>query len=254
MNIELLKKIRDITSISIIECKKALEKNNFNLEKSIIYLKKKKYNIKKKSKEGIIFGKIKNNKAIIIQINCTTDFTIKNKKIKKFANKIINYSLTKENISIKNIDNIFKKKKNYLISKFKENIVIKKICYLKGKYLIKYVHNNNKIGTLLKVNTKKKNINYKKIKKIAMHIAAMNPKFIYKHQIPLSTIKKYRKNIILCLKKKENKKKIIKKKLKEKINNIVLLKQKFIFNNKISINTYIKKNYIKIINFCRLQI
>ncbi len=254
MNIKLLKKIRDITSISIIECKKALEKNNFNLEKSIIYLKKKKNNIKKKSKEGGIFAKIKNNTAVMIQINCETDFTIKNKKIKDFANKIINYSLINKYISIENINNIFKEKKNYLISKFKENIIIKKICYIKGKYLVKYIHNNNKIGTLLKINTEKNNINYKKIKKIAMHIAAMNPKYIYKHQIPLSIIKKYRKNIILCSEKIKNKKKIIKQKLKEIINNIVLLKQKFIFDNKISINTYIKKNYIKIINFYRFKI
>ncbi len=253
MNIKILKKIRKITSISIIECKKALEKNNFNLEKSIIYLKRKKNKIKKKTKEGNIFCKIKNKKAAMIQINCETDFTIKNKEIKNLANKIINYIIQNKYISIKNITNVFSKKINYLISKFKENITISKICYMEGKYLIKYIHNNNKIGTLLKINTKKKNINYKKIRKIAMHITAMNPKFISKNEIPLSFVKKYILNTNFNLKNKINKKKI-KEKIKEKINNIILLKQKFIFNNKISIDKYIKKNKIQIINFYRFKI
>ncbi len=252
MNIKILKKIRKITSISIIECKKALEKNNFNLEKSIIYLKKKKINKNKKTKEGGIFGKIKKNKGIIIKINCETDFTIKNKKITNFIKKIINYSLKNNYITTKKINNIFKKKIKYLILKFKENIIIKKIYYIKGKYLCKYIHNNNKIGTLLKIKTKNKNINYKKIKKIAMHITAMKPKYISKKNIPYNTVKKYIKIISLTSEKKN--KKIIRKKIKEKLNSITLLKQKFIFNNKKLVSNYIKKNNIKIINFHILKI
>ncbi len=252
MNIKILKKIRKITSVSIKECLQALKKNNFNLEKSIIYLKKKKLHKNKKPKQGGIFGKIKNNKGIIIKINCETDFAIKNKKIINFAKKIINYSLKNKCTSIEKINNVFKKKRKYLILKFKENIIIKKIHCIKGKYLCKYIHNNNKIGTILKIKLKNKHINFKKIKKIAMHIAAMNPKYIDKSDISYNTAKKYIKNIILISKQKN--KKIIKKKIKEKINNLILLKQKFIFNNKKSISDYIKKNNIKIINFYRLQI
>ncbi len=248
MNIKLLKKIRKITSISIEKCQKALKKNNFDLEKSIIYLKKKIYIKKRKTKEGGIFGKVKNNKAILLQINCETDFTIKNIKIKKFIKKIINFYFKNKNIYKKDILNYFEKKKKIIISKFKENIVIKKICIMKGKYLTKYIHINNKIGTLLQIDTKNKNINNKKIKKIAMHITAMNPKFINK--IPYSFIKKYIKKEKIILNNKKN----IKKILKNKINNIFLKKQKFIFNNKISVNKYLTKNNIKIINFCRFKI
>ncbi len=254
MDIKILKKIRKITSISIEKCKKALEKNNFNLEKSIIYLKKKINKKKSLVKEGGIFGKIKNNKGIMIQINCETDFTIRNIEIKKFVKEIINYSLKKNDVSIKNINNIFNKKRNYLISKFNENIEIKRIYFIKGKFLSQYIHINNKIGTTLKIKTNKFNINNKKIKKIAMHITAMNPKYINKNEVPLSKIRKYRQNIIYNLNLIKNKNKIIKKKLKEKINNILLLKQKFIFNNKISIKEYINKNNIKITNFCRFKI
>ncbi len=254
MNIKLIKKIRKITSISIDKCKKALEKNNYNLNKSIIYLKKKKNKIKKLIKEGNIYGKIKNNKAIMIQINCETDFTIKHIEIKKLVNKIINYSFKKNYKSINKIKKKFKKKINYLISKFNENIEIKKFLFIKGKFLTQYIHNNNKIGTILKIKTNKLNINKEKIKKIAMHITAMNPKFINKKKIPLSKIKKYRQNIIFNLNSKNIKNNIIKIKLIEKINNVSLLEQKFIFNNKISVKEYINKNKITIINFWRFQI
>ncbi len=250
MNIKLIKKIRNITSISIEKCKKALEKNNFDLKKSIIYLKKNIYIKKKNPKEGGIFSKIKNNKAIIIQINCETDFTIKNIEIKFFIKKIMNYYLNNKNISKKNILNYFEKKKIFLISKFNENIEIKNICIMKGKYLTKYIHTNNRMGSLLKLKLKKKEINLKKFKKIAMHIVAMNPKFINKKKIPLNFIKKYIKKINLYINNKKNRKKILNK----KINNICLLNQKFIFNDKISVKKYLKKNNIKVINFCNFKI
>ncbi len=249
MNIKLIKKIRNITSISIEKCKKALEKNNFDLKKSIIYLKKKIYTKNKNPKEVGIFSKIKNNKAIMIQINCETDFTIKNIEIKNFIKKIINYYLNNKNIYKKDIINYFNKKKNFLMSKFNENIEIKQICLMKGKYLIKYIH-NNKIGSLIKLKLKKKKINSKKLKRIAMHIVAMNPKFINKKKIPYNFIKKYIKEINLYIDNKKKKKEILNK----KIDKICLLNQNFIFNDKISVKKYLKKNNIKIINFCNFKI
>lgn len=247
--IEIIKKIRKITNISILLCKKALEKNNFNIKKTLLYLKN--INIKRKNipKEGIIINKIKNNKAIMIKINCETDFTSRNKEFELFCKKILNFCFKKKNISLKDINKNFYLKKKYLISKFKENIIIKKICILKNKNLYNYLH-NKRIGTILKYKNYSNKNKLKKIKKISMHITAMNPKYINLKEIKKKTINKEKKKISILIKNKNK----LNKKLLEKLKNKCLLNQKFIFNNKLSIKEYLKKNKIKIKKFYRFEI
>ncbi len=248
--IELIKKIRKITNISIQLCKKILEKNKFNIEKSLISLKKIKIKKKNKTKEGIILNKIKNNIAIMLKINCETDFTSKNKEFQLFANKIINFCFNNNNnINLKIINNKFKYKKNYLISKFNENINIKNICYIKNKYLYKYLH-NKKIGTILKYNIINKKNNLNKIKKISMHITAMNPKYISYKNIKKNIIKKEKNKLSIYIKNKNK----LKKKLINKLKIKCLEEQKFIFNDKLLVKNYLKKNNIKIIKFYRFEI
>ncbi len=249
-NINLIKQIRKLTKISINKCKIALKKNNFDLKKTLIYLKKKKINNKKKTNEGIIISKIKKNIGIIIKIKCETDFITKNKYFLNFCKKLIKYCLKKKIYNNKNINNYINNKKNFLISKFKENIKIHKIRYLKGKYIIKYIHINYKIGTILKINIKENNNNYyRSAKKICMHITAMNPKYISRKLINKKQIKK-EKNSILDYK---NKKDLISK-LNIKLKKKILLEQNFIFNEKLLVKDYIKKKNIIILKFHRFEI
>ncbi len=247
--IDLIKKIRYLTKISIIKCKKALKKNNYNLEKSLIYLKKKNINNKNNyTKEGIIINKIKNNNVIMIKLLCETDFTAKNKYFNKFANKIINFCFKKKITKLKKINKYFKKKIKYLKTKFNENIIINNICNLKGKNIGNYLHHNNKIGTILKIDINKIKNKEKYIKQICIHITAMNPKYINLKDIPSNIIKKEKKKNLIYNKKDIYKK--INKKLKKK----TLLEQKFIYNNKIKVKEFLKKKNIKIINFYRYKI
>ncbi len=249
--IYLIKKIRNLTQISIDKCKKALERNNFNIQKTLIYLKKIKINNKNKTKQGIILGKIINNIALIIKITCETDFSSKNYLFINFSKKILNYIIKYNIFDINKINEYFKKKKKNLILKLNENININKIKYLKGKFISKYIHNNYKIGTILKINT----INYNKkkintnMKKICMHITAMNPKYIDINLITKKEIEKEKKLIIDYKDKKD-----FKKKLNKEIKKKTLLEQNFIFDNKILIKDFLNKENIKIIKYYRFKI
>ncbi len=248
-NINLIKKLRYITKISIIKCKKALKKNNYNLEKSLIYLKKKNINNKNNiTKEGIIINKIKNNNIIMIKLLCETDFTAKNKYFNKFANKIINFCFKKKIKKLKKINKYFKNEIKYLKIKFNENIIINNFCHLEGKYIKNYLHHNNKIGTIIKINTSKRKKIKKYMKQICIHITAMNPKYINIKNIPLDIIENEKKKILI------NNKKNILKKLNKKLKKNILLEQKFLYNNKIKVKEFLKKKDIKIINFYRYKI
>ncbi len=254
--LEIIKKLRKITKISILKCKQILEKNNFNIYQSLKYFKKKKIKKKNKSFYEFIVTKTKKNISLIIKLESETDFIIKNLEFKKFKDKIIkniikNNNLIK-NINSKNINKIFIKDINIITNKLNENIKIKKFRYLKSnkkQYIYDYNH-NNKIGAIILVKKINKNnkIKTNKIKKITLHIVAMQPKYLNIKSIPHKYIKKIKNKINIKYKNNKNKNdlnKIINKKIKQ----ICLKEQIFLFNKNIKTKKYLKKNNIKIIKY-----
>ena len=106
-----IKNLREISGAGFLDCKKALQENNNNIEKSIDYLRKKGLSkaTKKSSRsanEGAVGFYSNNNKTVILEINTETDFSAKNEIFLNFFDKIGNYILNsnlENNISIENI-------------------------------------------------------------------------------------------------------------------------------------------------------
>ncbi len=238
--LEKIKILREKTGISIIECKKALIKNNEDLNKSLEYLKETNFlNIEKviNKTEGMIWIEIdmKIQKAVIIEVNCATDFTAKSIDFKTFVKeitaKILNDDKYEEKYSLNPyLDFDIETKKNNLISKFKENIVINRFCKIKtsNEFINSYIHlinNQSKIASIV-IFDKFEN-QYKEIyDDIAMQVTAMKPRFV------------------------DNKENNI-----NKITNkdIFLLEQDYIKNSKIKIKELIKDKF-KILKFIRFEI
>ena len=93
MNASLIKELRDMSGAGMMDCKKALEENGNDLEKAAAYLREK--GIAKAAKkagriaaEGLSTVKEDGNKAVILEINCETDFVAKNEKFQKFVNDV----------------------------------------------------------------------------------------------------------------------------------------------------------------------
>lgn len=93
--IEKIKKLREETEISIAECKQALEKVNWNVEKAKAILKKRygelaKKRKEKETKEGIIEAYIHPTKKVgaMIQLQCESDFVAKSEEFKKLAHEL----------------------------------------------------------------------------------------------------------------------------------------------------------------------
>lgn len=254
-NIKLIKKLREKTGAGILQCKKVLEKNNYNINSSIDNIRKINkidfLNKKKKNKEGIILGGVdKHSKfGILIEINCETDFVSKNSIFLENTKKILQYSILKK---IENI-NILKKKCLKKIEeirfKTKEQIEINKIKTLKGEKIIFYLH-NKKIGALVSIINKKKN---KLEKYIAMQIVANKPEYLNIKKIPKKTLQ-HEFQIQLEIAKKTTKKieeikKITSEKMKNFKKKISLMEQNFIMNPDKTVLELTKKEKIKIIQF-----
>lgn len=275
MPIEKIQKLRKVTGIGILNCKKALIKSKGDFDLAIEILRKmgkkisQKHSLKNtKIKEGTIFIKINKEKncGVIILLACETDFVCKNELFQNMGEKIANSALQylPKNISgIKKIK-INKKKINSnitsLINKLGEKIEIqdyKKI--IKGKLIISYLHNNNKIGVLLELNKIKHNSIEEVGKNVAMQIAAMNPIAVDKKNIKEKIIKKEIEIIKNTIDKNKNKKiteKIIKNKIDKFYEENVLLNQKFVKDNSINISEYIKNinEKIKIKKFEKIKL
>ena len=93
MNASLIKELRDISGAGMMDCKKALEENNNDIEKATEWLREK--GIAKAAKkagriaaEGLSTIKEDGNKAVILEINCETDFVAKNEKFQKFMDDV----------------------------------------------------------------------------------------------------------------------------------------------------------------------
>ncbi len=182
---ELIKQLRDQTSVSIMQCKKALEEAQGDMEQALIILKKKSAEVaaKKSDREafaGLLVARKNETTAIAIELNCETDFVAKNEDFIQLANAIADMALTDgaekaTEASQALIDSV--------VQKVGENIRLGQIATVTGTALGMYVH-DGRIATLVSLSGTDEAL----AKDIAMHIAAMNPEYKDQSEVPENVI------------------------------------------------------------------
>tara|TARA_Y100000590_G_C15673868_1_gene997252 strand:+ start:535 stop:1404 length:870 start_codon:yes stop_codon:yes gene_type:complete len=193
-----IKNLREITGAGFLDCKKALNENNNDIDKSINFLRKKGLAkaIKKSSREaneGVIGVFSNNSSTVLVEINTETDFAAKNEIFLNFVDKIGSYLLKSSNVKTQTVDSFlnldFENKKisdhfTEIIAKVGENIILKRIkVFVKeeGTEIFSYTHNNyrrniGKICAILVTKIKEANEDSKQLgKNLCMHIAASKP-------------------------------------------------------------------------------
>ena len=264
---EKIKNLRLKTGAGMMDCKKALEEVNGDIDGAVDWLRKKGISkAQKKSardaSEGLVTISINNRSAAIIEINCETDFVARNQDFQKFCNKLTNLVIKKKILNVDDLlndhldDNLVKNELTSMISKLGENIVIKRLRYVEGDNVLfqKYVHNavndnSGKIGVLLEYMA---NPNFKDeeniTKNLCMHIAATDPKSIYPEDLNDELIDREKAIFNDQLSNSEKPKEIIEKIVEGKISKffeeICLAEQFFVMDNKVKIRQFVN-NYNK---------
>ena len=262
-----IKKLRDLTGAGFLDCKKALDDSNSDIDKAIEFLRKKGISTAQKksdrtASEGLIAISTNelNKEASIIELNSETDFVARNDDFQFFASKLSKINLAQKG----DLDKVMESKYNNtkdkvsdaltnLISKIGENLTIRRVDYINSidGFVGTYVHNvekdnMGKIGVLVSIKT---DIEYSKIsdflKNICMHITAANPISLTSSGIDQEIINKEKEFQIEEIKKSGKDESIQEKMLEGKMNKyfneVVLLEQNFVVDDSIKINQFIEK-------------
>ena len=273
---ENIKKLRIKTGAGMMDCKKALEEVNGDLNAAADWLRKKGISTAQKkssrdASEGLITISLNSNIASIIEINCETDFVARNEDFQNFCLRLSDLILEKKITNLEELSEVNYKEGTKvkdgltaMIAKVGENLVIKRLKFINEKNLKaqKYIHNSvnensGKIGVVLSYLCDK-DFNEEKIfsKNLCMHIAAMEPKSINSDDLNQNLIEKEKNIYFEQIKDSGKPKEILKKIIDGKINKfyeeVCLLDQFFVIDNKVKIKDSIK-NFEKE-NNCNFEI
>ncbi|GIV28263.1 MAG: elongation factor Ts [Bacteroidia bacterium] len=249
-----INKLRQQTGAGMMDCKKALEESGGDFEKAIDYLRKKGAKIAanrqdRDAKEGYVLAKVKDNvKAILLSINCETDFVAKNQDFQSFAEEVANIALEKFPSDVEslkklpfNSDISISDKLMEQIAKIGEKIEIGYYASLEAPYVVSYIHPGNRLAVIIGFS---KVIDSEAAKNIAMQVAAMAPVSIDKNDVPQSVLEREleiaREQVRQEGKPEDMVEKIAQGKLNKFFKEATLLNQEYIKDSKINVAQYLQ--------------
>jgi len=195
LSASMVKELRNKSGAGMMDCKKALQETNGDIEEAIDWLRKQGLSaVAKKSgriaAEGLIGITVKNNIGSIIEINSETDFVARNELFQNFVSTCSELAIKcnedislLKNMSYPNSNRTVDEELTHNIATIGENMNIRRseILSVSNGVVISYVHNSvkdglGKLGVLVGIETEADQANLLTVgKQIAMHIAATSP-------------------------------------------------------------------------------
>ena len=202
--------LRERTNCGMMDCKKALVASDGDMDKAIEYLREKGLaaSIKKAGRiaaEGVVLSVVNGNVGVVVEVNAETDFVAKNETFQAFVKDVAEIIIEKNPADVDALlacdgkDGLtVEKMVQEKVLTIGENIKIRRFVRMEGD-LISYVHAGGKIGVLIKFDTdvagKDGFVEY--AKDVAMQIAAMNPTYVRKEEVPAEAVE-HEKEILIA--------------------------------------------------------
>lgn len=258
-----VQKLREMTGVGMMDCKKALTEADGDIDKAIEWLREKGLaaQTKKAGKvaaEGVSYAIVaENGVGVIIEVNSQTDFVAKNEVFQEFVKTLAAIVANENPADVEVLKNSTYPGTNRTVSDVTadkvlaigENIQIRRFVRYAEGVSVPYIHMGGKIGVL--VNLTVEGISADQVielgKDVAMQIAAMNPGFLDKSDVDQSTLDK-EKEILLAQAKEDPKnankpENIIEKMVMGRVSKYYeencLLQQAFVKENKLSVEKHV---------------
>ncbi len=256
-----VKDLREKTGLGMMECKKALEEAGGDSDLAITNLRKNSaLKAEKKSSrtavEGVILSDTSDSSnSILIEINCETDFVAKDANFLAFTKEVLGTCLNTPDASLEKLlsDSLEEKRQN-LVQKIGENIVIRRKFNVSSPFVYSYIHGNKKIGVLVSLKEENEELG----KDLAMHVAASNPLAISPEEISEETINKEKEIIEAQVSDADKPQEIIEKmtsgRLKKFLSEVSLIDQPFVKDPSLNVSQLLKNNDNSVLSFIRYEV
>lgn len=261
----LVKELRERTAAGMMDCKKALEEANGDIELAIENMRKSgQAKAAKKAgriaAEGVIFARTEGNVAVMIELNCETDFVSKDAGFLAMGQKIVEIAATQK---IADVDAL--KAADFgngesveltitnLIAKIGENMNLRRVMLVEGDNLGTYVH-GSRIGVITKLVGGTDEL----AKDLAMHVAANSPQFVKPEDVSAEVVAKEREiQIDIAInsgKPKEIAEKMVEGRMKKFTGEVSLTGQPFVKDPSMTVAELLKKEGADVVSFTRFEV
>lgn len=267
---QMVKELREKTGAGMMDCKKALTETNGDMEKAIDWLREK--GIAKAAKkadriaaEGTTFIEVEGNSAVIVEVNSETDFVAKNDDFKVLVKELATHLLknkpaTLEEALQQKMENgaTVEEHINAAIAKIGEKLTLRRFEIIeKGDNAAfgAYLHMGGRIGVLtLLEGTTDETI----AKDVAMHIAALSPKYVSRDQVSQAEIEREREVLKQQALNEGKPANIVEKMVEGRLNkfyeDICLLEQTFVKNPDVKVRQFVEATGATVKSFVRYEV
>ena len=261
MNTSLIKELRDLSGAGLMDCKKALEASNNDIDEAIDYLRKK--GISKAAKkadrvaaEGLSTVVIDGNNASIVEVNCETDFVAKNEKFVNLVNKIADLIVKNDVKTMEEAMSLSTEEGtlNDTIVNFTATIG-EKISFRRFARLSKtdsqnfgsYIHMGGRIAVL----TLLEGADEETAKDVSMHAAAMRPSYVKREDVPAEEVER---ETSVLKEQAMNAEKMVNGRINKFYKEICLEEQDFVKDSDMTVGAFVKSKNGSIINMVRFEV
>ena len=264
----MVKELREITSAGMMDCKKALNETDGDMDAAIEFLRKKGMaGADKKAgriaAEGVIAIAISDDKktAAIAEVNCETDFVAKGDEFKTFANEIAAIALAAKTTDIEAVmasamasGKTVDETRRELIAKIGENMGVRRLEIVETSGAIGQYQHGEKIGVVVAMEGGDEAL----IKDVAMHVAAVKPQAVSSDDLDQAVIEKERAFQIEQAQSSGKPMEIIEKmiegSMRKFVGEITLLGQSFVKDPDQTVEKLLKANSASVTSFIRLEV
>lgn len=252
----LVKELRERTGAGMMDCKKALEETNGDIELAIDNMRKsgaakaakKAGNI---AAEGTILIKEGAGFTALLEVNCQTDFVAKDSNFLAFANEVLNVAAAGK-VTVEDLKAQFEEARVALVAKIGENINVRRVEYIDGDKAASYRH-GDRIGVVVTGDADEETL-----KHLAMHVAASKPEYVNPSDVPAEVVAKEREvQVEIAMnegKPKDIAEKMVEGRMKKFTGEVSLTGQPFIMEPKKTVGEFLKEKGASVSSFIRLEV
>ena len=270
-----IKELRSRTGAGVLDCKKALNKVDGDIEAAVEFLREKGMAAAAKkagrvAAEGLVSLNISDDrkKGVLVEVNSETDFVAKNDNFQALVNDISEHLMQSEAAEVEAVENEawFKDDSETVsevikaaIANIGENINLRRFKRVETDgYLFGYIHMGGKIGVLVEFANEFTEEKAQTAKDVAMHIAAINPEFLDRDSVDAESIEKekkiYKEQMLNEGKPEHIIDQIVEGKINKYYTQVCLLEQPFVRDDDQTVAEILEANDMEVKQFTRFEI